>query len=135
MSKGASNALPYELLASLRNPLASSFLSVRTIQLLYIRSAKIVSKRSSAFLITAIPAVRRQLRWAVLLAFLRAYVAFMKRVIMDPQSMIERSMNKNGGWILLMAVKERIRAQFKSKESGSAPTSPKSNASRNSWSG
>jgi hypothetical protein len=109
MPKPTSAVLPRELLTFLRNPLVST----RTLQILYLRSSKLISKRSQKFLITAIPAVRRQLRWAMLFALLRAYISFMRRVILDPRSGFERSINRNGGWLLLVALRERVRARLR----------------------
>lgn len=130
MPKPATALLPQELIAFLRNPL----ISTRTLQILYVRSAKLISKRSRKFLITAIPAVRRQLRWAMLFALIRAYMSFMRRVILDPRSGFERSINRSGGWLLLVAIRERVRARLRKRVEGRAdlnqegfvtpPTSP-----------
>jgi len=118
MPKPSSSVLPHELLAFLRSPLTKPLVSTRSLQILYLRSAKLVSKRSRKFLITAIPAVRRQLRWAMLFAILRAYISFMRRVILDPRSGFERSINRHGGWMLLVALRERIRARLRHRAEG-----------------
>jgi hypothetical protein len=131
MPKPSSSVLPHELIAFLRSPLTNSIVNTRTLQILYLRSAKLISKRSRKFLLTAIPAVRRQLRWAMLFAILRAYISFMRRVILDPRSGFERSINRHGGWMLLIALRERIRARLRKRAEGVAdgrfvtpPTSP-----------
>ncbi|KIW00124.1 uncharacterized protein PV09_08306 [Verruconis gallopava] len=137
MPKSTTSLLPYELLALLRTPLAKPFISTRALQVLYIRSAKLISRRSQKFLLTAIPAVRRQLRWAVLIALLRTYFMFMRRVILDPRSGFERTINKHGGWMLLIALRERIKAKLRSREERkegaqdfiTPPTSPATSAS------
>jgi 4-alpha-glucanotransferase len=127
MPKPSSSVLQYELLAFLRTILSTSLISTRVLQVLYLRSARLVSKRSQKFLLTAIPAVRRQLRWAMLFALLRAYISFMRRVIMDPRSGFEKSINRNGGWLLLVALRERIKARMKKRAEAdfvTPPTSP-----------
>ena len=108
-----STILPYELLAFLRAPLTKRLISTRQLQLLYLKSAHLVSKRSRKFLLTAIPAVQRQLRWAMLLALLRTYVLFMRRIILDPRTDFEKKLNRHGGWMLLVALRERFKASVR----------------------
>jgi hypothetical protein len=111
----ASHLLPYELLAFLRTPLTRRLISTRALQI-----SRLISKRSQRYLITGIPAVQRQLRWAVLLALLRGYILFMRRIILDPRSGFERTLNKHGAWVLFMAVREKLKARVrKGVEGGS----------------
>ena len=106
---------PAELFAFLQRPLTQTLVSPKTLRALYIRSSYLISRRSRKFLLTAIPAVQRQLRWAMLLALLRTYILFMRRIILDPRSGLEKTLNKHGGWLLLVALRERFKATVRKR--------------------
>ena len=96
---------------SLQLPLPLPLISSRELRRFYGCAFRLINKHYRQFSLIAILQIRKRLRWAVFFAFLRAYVAFWKRVLLSPKTRFEKMVNHNSILLLFAALRGRVFAR------------------------
>jgi hypothetical protein len=93
---------------------------LRSVNIPYRRLRRLISNFSRRYVVIHLPNVQRQLSWAFFLAFIRASLAWWKRLILEPKGYLQKMVKKQGIVLLLAAMK----AQFALGRPQPAPQAP-----------